>query len=68
MSKMHIIIAKRVSKNGNTYITAGVKIGKYAKRDYYFPNINSVEAATGMSLTEIENADVGVLLDKEVEL
>lgn len=68
MPKMHIIVAKRVSKNGNTYISCGVKVGDFAKRDFYFPNINNVEAMTGMSLTEIQNADVGVLLDKEVEL
>ena len=68
MPKMNLVVAKRVSKSGNTFLSASIKVGQLAKRDYFFPNVNNVQAITGLSLKEIEDADVGVLFDKDIEV
>lgn len=67
-TKINITIAKRVSKNGNTYISGSIKCGEYAKRDYFFPNINAVEALTGYSVKQVEDAETGVIFDRDFEV
>lgn len=67
-TKINIVIAKRVSSKGNTYLSGSIKCGNYSNRDFFFPNINAVQELTGKSIAEIESSDCGVLFDKEIEV
>lgn len=67
--KLHLIVAKRQSKTkGTTYLTASVKAGEYGKTDYFFINVLNAMALTNMSIDELNNAQVGVLFDKDLEV
>lgn len=66
--KMHIIVSKRLSKKGSTYLYMAIKVGSFGKFDGFFPSAVNVQALTGLSIDELEKAECGVLLDKEVEV
>lgn len=68
MAKVNLIVAKKVSKSGNPYLTASIKCGQFSKRDYFFININNAQCLTGLSAKQIEEAETGVLFDKDLEV
>lgn len=68
MAKISLMVAKRISKSGNPYLTASIKCGQFSKRDYFFININNAQCLTGLSAKQIEDAEAGVLFDKDIEV